>query len=79
MAILSISPEIPLFPNPLLPKTSVIILHFLYTEVFRSTGFGNNRFSGITDILAIPKLKFCIKRAQSNGFPGITDKMAIPN
>ena len=31
------------------------------------------------DILAIPKLKFCIKKAQNNGFPGITDKMAIPN
>ena len=49
------------------------------TEVFGSTGFGNNEFSGITDILAIPKLKFSIKNAQSNGFPGITDKMVIPN
>ena len=51
----------------------------LFTEVFGSTGFGNNGFSGITDIFAIPKLKFCIKRAQSNGFSGVTDKMAIPN
>ena len=50
-----------------------------YTEVFGSTGFGNNGFSGVTDILAIPKLKFSIKNAQSNGFLGLTDKMAIPN
>ena len=49
------------------------------TEVFGSNGFGNNGFSGITDILAIPKLKFYIKNVQSNGFPGITDKMASPN
>ena len=47
------------------------------TEVFGSTGFGNNGFSGVTDILAIPKLKFYIKNVHSNGFPGITDKMAI--
>ena len=52
---------------------------YLTTEVFGSTGFGNNGFSGITDILAIPKLKFSIKNVQSNGFPGITDKMVIPN
>ena len=50
-----------------------------YTEVFGSTGFGNNGFSGVTDILAIPELKFSIKKAQSNGFSGVTDKMAIPN
>ena len=43
------------------------------TEVFGSTGFRNNGF------LAIPKLKFCIIKGQSNGFPEITDKMAIPN
>ena len=49
------------------------------TEVFGSTGFENNRFSGITDIFAIPKLKFSIKKVQSNGFPGITDELAIPN
>ena len=49
------------------------------TQVFGSNGFGNNGFSGITDILAIPKLKFFIKKAQSNGFSGVTDKMAIPN
>ena len=51
---------------------------FISTDVFGSTGFGNNGFSGITDILAIPKLKFCIKNTQNNGFSGITDKMAIP-
>ena len=51
----------------------------VYTEVFGSTGFGNNGFSGITDILTIPKLKFSIKKVQSNGFPGVTDKMAIPD
>ena len=45
------------------------------TEVFGSTGFGN----GITDILAIPKWRFCIKIAQSNWFPEITNKMAIAN
>ena len=50
-----------------------------YTEVFKSTGFGNNGFSGVTDILAIPKVKFSIKKAQSNGFSGVTDKMAIPD
>ena len=49
------------------------------TEVFGSTGFENNGFSGIANILAIPQLRFCIKKAQSNGFPGIMDKMAIPN
>ena len=48
------------------------------TEIFGSNGFGNTGFSGITDILAIPKLKFSIKKAQSNGFSGVTDKMAIP-
>ena len=30
-------------------------------------------FRGITDILAIPKLKFSIKKVQSNGFLGVTD------
>ena len=35
--------------------------------------------SEITDILAIPKLKICIKKAQSNGFSGIADKLDIPN
>ena len=40
---------------------------------------GNNWSSGITDMLAIPKLKFSIKKAQSNGFSGVTDKKAIPN
>ena len=54
-------------------------LAFSFTEVFGSTGFGNNGFSGIMDILAIPKLKICIKKAQSNGFSGVTDKMAMPN
>ena len=49
------------------------------TEVFGSTGFGNNGFSGVTDIFAIPKLKFYIKNVQSIGFPRITDKMASPN
>ena len=49
------------------------------TEVFGSTGFGNNGLSGVTDILTIPKLKISIKKAQSNGFSGITDKMASPN
>ena len=53
--------------------------HCTSTEVFGSTGFGNNGFSGITDILAIPKLKFSIKNVQSNGFSGVTDKMAFPN
>ena len=32
----------------------------------------------VIDILAIPKLRFCFKKAQSNGFQGITDKIAIP-
>ena len=50
-----------------------------FSEVFGSTGFGNNGFSGVTDILAIPKLKFYIKNVQSNGFSGVTDKMASPN
>ena len=49
------------------------------TEVFGSTGFVNTGFSGITDILEIPNLKFYIKKVQSNGFSGVTDKMAIPN
>ena len=48
------------------------------TEVFGSNGFRNKEFSGITDILTIPKLKFCIKKAQSNIFLGVIDKMAIP-
>ena len=48
-------------------------------EVFGSTGFGNNGFSGVMDILEIPNLKFSIKKVQSNGFSGVTDKMAIPN
>ena len=48
------------------------------TEVFGSTGFGINGFSGIADILAIPKLRFCIEKVQSNGLTGITDKTAIP-
>ena len=53
-------------------------LFSLNTEVLGSTGFWNNGFSGIRDISAIPKLKFCIKNAQSNRFPKITDKVAIP-
>ena len=48
------------------------------TEIFGSTRFGNDGFSEITDILAIPELKFSIKKGQSNGFPRITDKMGIP-
>ena len=51
----------------------------LNTEVFGSTEFGNNGFSGVTDVFAIPKLKISIKNVQSNGFSGVTDKMAIPN
>ena len=47
--------------------------------MFGSTGFGDNWFSGITDILAIPTLKFCTKKAQSNGYSGVTDKIPIPN
>ena len=43
----------------------------LYTDLFGSTGLGNNRFLGIMDILTIPKLRFCIKKAQSSGFPGM--------
>ena len=35
-------------------------------------------FLGVKDILAIPKLKFYIKKVQSNGFSGITGKLAIP-
>ena len=50
-----------------------------YYKGFGSTGFGNNGFSGVTDIFAIPELKFSIKQVQSNGFPGVTDKMDIPN
>ena len=50
-----------------------------FTEVFGSTGFGDNWFLGITYIFAIPKLRFCIKKAQNNGFRGVMDKMAIPN
>ena len=49
-----------------------------YTEVFGSTGFGNTGFSGITDIFAIPKLKFFIKKVRIKEFPGVMDKMAIP-
>ena len=48
-----------------------------YTEVFGSTGFGNNEISGITDILAIPKFRFCIKKVGCNGFSGVTGKMTI--
>ena len=59
-------------------RTRLYYLH-LGTEVFGNTGFGNNGFSGIMDIFAIPKLKFSIKKVQSNGFTEITDKMAIPN
>ena len=47
------------------------------TEDFGSTGFGNTGFSGVTDIAAIPKLKFYIKKVQSNGFSGVMDKMAM--
>ena len=43
--------------------------------VFGSSGIGNNGFSGITGISAIPKLKFYIKKVQ---FSGVADKMAIP-
>ena len=54
----------------------MIVVH-LDTEVFGSTGFGNRGFSRITDILAIPKMKFSIKKVQSKGFSGVKDKMAI--
>ena len=40
-----------------------------YTEVFGSTRFGNNDFSEITDILAIPKLTFCIKKSPKLWIP----------
>ena len=40
----------------------------VHTEVFGSTGFENRGFSGVTDIFAIPKLKFSIKKAQSKDF-----------
>ena len=56
-----------------------VVLRFINTEVFRSNGYGCKGFSGITDILAISKLKFCIKKAQSNGFSRAVDKLAIPN
>ena len=64
-------------------KQKVICFNFFkstnhITEVFGSTGLGNNGFSGVMDILAIPKLKFYIENVHSSGFPGITDKMAIP-
>ena len=49
------------------------------TEVFGGTGFGNNIFSEITDILAIPNLRFCVKKVESKRFSGIRDKIAFPN
>ena len=53
------------------------LLH-MYTEVFGSTGFGNTKFSGTTDIFPISILNFSMHKVQSNGFTGITDKMDIP-
>ena len=46
----------------ILKSTNIITLD--YTEVFGSNGFGNYGFSGLADLFAIPKLKFCIKIAQ---------------
>ena len=48
------------------------------TEVFGSTGFGNNGLSGIRNILAMPKLKFCIKKSPKQRNSGSNGQNSHP-